>query len=105
LLGSGSDRRRKNLITGRFGARGLFEEHRRECRKGFEDIAGALEDQLLEAVEEQVELVRANLQVLRDENVVLESERDPGFRRRVGAEMERVMGQVEELGRVVQVEV
>jgi hypothetical protein len=98
LLGSGSDRRRKNLITGRFGARGLF-------RKGFEDIAGALEDQLLEAVEEQVELVRANLQVLRDENVVLESERDPGFRRRVGAEMERVMGQVEELGRVVQVEV
>jgi hypothetical protein len=55
-----------------------------------------------EIVNQQVGLVEADLQMLRDENVVLESERDPEFRRRVGAEVERVRGEVERIGRVVE---
>jgi hypothetical protein len=55
-----------------------------------------------EIVNQQVGLVEADLQMLRDENVVLESERDPEFRRRVGAEVERARGEVERIGRVVE---
>jgi hypothetical protein len=55
-----------------------------------------------EIINQQVGLVEADLQMLRDENVVLESERDPEFRRRVGAEVERVRGEVERIGRVVE---
>ena len=55
-----------------------------------------------EIVNQQVGLVEADLQMLRDENVALESERDPEFRRRVGGEVERVRGEVERIGRVVE---
>jgi hypothetical protein len=88
-------------MTGRFGSRSLFDEHRRECKEGFRNLARELQNQLTDMVEEQVELVRADLQMLKDENVVLESERDPGFRKRVGVEMERVTAEVERLAKVV----
>lgn len=55
-----------------------------------------------ELVNQQVGLIEADLRMLRDENVVLESERDPEFRRRVEAEVERVGGEVERIGRVVE---
>jgi len=52
-------------------------------------------------VKEQTELVEADLQMLRNENVVLESERDPEFRIRVGAEVEWARREVERIGRTV----
>lgn len=55
-----------------------------------------------EIVNQQVWLVEADLQVLKDENVVLQSERDPEFRRRVGAEVERVRREVEGIRRAVE---
>jgi hypothetical protein len=39
--------------------------------------------------------------MLRDENVVLESERDPEYRRRVKLEVERAKQQVEMLAQVI----
>jgi hypothetical protein len=56
-----------------------------------------------EVVEQQIELMEADLQMLRDENVVLESERDPGFRMRVGAEVEWARLEAERIGRMVEV--
>ncbi|KAF2194396.1 hypothetical protein K469DRAFT_495226, partial [Zopfia rhizophila CBS 207.26] len=100
--GSGSDRRRKDLITGKFSSPSLFNDHRRDCKEKFRDIARGLQDKVNEIVNQQVGLVEADLQMLRDENVVLESERDPEFRRRVGAEVERVKWEVDRIGRVVE---
>ncbi|RYO81753.1 hypothetical protein DL764_009715 [Monosporascus ibericus] len=100
--GSGSDRRRKNLITGKFGSPSLFNDHRRDCKERFRDIARGLQDKVNEVVNQQIGLVEADLQMLRDENVMLESERDPEFRRRVGAEVERVKGEVDRIWRVVE---
>ncbi|CAO2651427.1 Nn.00g039970.m01.CDS01 [Neocucurbitaria sp. VM-36] len=99
--GTGSHRRRTSHITGRINSGSLFHEHRRFCKESFRDIVLELQDKLDEIVQEQLEFVEADLQILRDENVVLESERNPEFRRRVRAEMERVKGEVERLGRVV----
>jgi hypothetical protein len=60
-----------------------------------------MQEKLIEVVSEQVELVEADLQLLRDGNAILESERDLGFKKRVGAEVERAKREVERLGRVV----
>tara|TARA_R110002003_G_scaffold296_3_gene18623 strand:- start:8176 stop:8361 length:186 start_codon:yes stop_codon:yes gene_type:complete len=54
---------------------------------------------LNEVVNLQVELIKADLQLLRDESVVSESERDPGFRERVRAELDLV---AERMGHLVQ---
>ena len=53
-----------------------------------------------EIVNQQVGLVEADLHMLSNENVVLESERDPEFRTRVGAVVESVTAEVETIGRV-----
>lgn len=95
--GTGSDRRRKDLITGRVGSRSLFETHRRDCRKEFKRITRQLEDEANQVTNQQVALIEADLQMLRDENAVLESERDPEFRRRVMTEIERVTRAVNEI--------
>jgi hypothetical protein len=54
-----------------------------------------------EVVKQQTGLLQADLQMLRDENVVLESERDPEFRRRVGSEVVRAKADAERIGRTV----
>jgi hypothetical protein len=100
-LGTGSDRRRKNLITDGFSSRSLFISHRNNCKQTFRDIARGLQEKVKEIVDHQLERVETDLQMLRDENVVLESERDPEYRRRVKLEMERAKHHIEILGRVV----
>ncbi|KAK2766946.1 hypothetical protein FQN54_006261 [Arachnomyces sp. PD_36] len=99
--GPGSDRRRKDLITDKFSSPSLFNDHRRNCKQGFRDIASGIQDKVSEVVNEQVGLVETDLGILRDENVILESERNPAFRRRVEDEVERVRGEVERIGGVV----
>jgi hypothetical protein len=98
--GTGSDRRRKNLITGKFGSASLFTRHRHHCRESFGDIARLLQNNINEIVNQQVELVEADLNMVANENVMLESERDPEFRVRVGAAVESVLGELERIGRV-----
>ncbi|KAH7406760.1 hypothetical protein DE146DRAFT_404176 [Phaeosphaeria sp. MPI-PUGE-AT-0046c] len=101
-FGGGSDRRRKNLVTGRFSSAALFTEHRRSCRDKLRQIAQELQEQMMEVVSVQVELVEADMQLLRDGNAILESERDLDFKRRVEEELVFVDTEVERLGRIVQ---
>jgi hypothetical protein len=100
-LGGGSDRRRKNLITGKFGSPALLNDHRSVCKESFREIARRLQDKVNEVVNQQVAAVEADLHMLSHENVALESEREPEFRRRLGAVVESAMEEVEEIGRVV----
>jgi hypothetical protein len=58
-----------------------------------------MQEDLNEVVNHQVELIEADLQLLMDESVVSESERDPGFRERVRAELDLV---AEQMGHLVQ---
>jgi hypothetical protein len=58
-----------------------------------------VQENLNEVVNLQVELIKADLQLLRDESVVSESERDSGFRERVRAELDLV---TERMGHLVQ---
>lgn len=54
---------------------------------GFEDMLASFESEAEEATNQQVHLLEEDLLVLRDENVILESERDPQFRNRVSREL------------------
>ncbi|KAI2485011.1 hypothetical protein Ptr902_03951 [Pyrenophora tritici-repentis] len=85
--GSGSDRRRKTLMTGAFGSVHMFNDQRRACKADFRDIACSLQKKVNESIRQQVQLIEADLQILKDGNTVLESERDPDFRSRVEAEL------------------
>lgn len=78
-----------------------MNDHRRDCKAEFRKIASELQDKVNEIVYQQVDLVEADLQMLRDENVVLESERNPEFRGRVMEEVRSVRREAERIGRVV----
>ncbi|OAL53048.1 hypothetical protein IQ07DRAFT_533701 [Pyrenochaeta sp. DS3sAY3a] len=98
--GRGSDRRRKDRVTGRFSSPALFEAHRRECRFKFRKLSQGLQQNLIEVVNEQVELVKADLQSLREGNAISESERNFDFKIRLSEEMRSVKEEVIRLGRV-----
>ena len=69
----------------------------RRFRNEFGDLATAFQAQVKAAVREHLDVVTGTLDILRSENVALESERDPEFRRRVGSELRRareVMGRI-----------
>ncbi|KAH6642927.1 hypothetical protein C7974DRAFT_301862 [Boeremia exigua] len=99
--GTGSDQRRKRLIKGGFGDRDLMETYRRACKAGFKALARSLQEQISEVVGQQIQLIEADLQILNSENVVLESERNPQFRRRVGSELDFVRKELERAQRIV----
>jgi hypothetical protein len=79
----------------------MFERHRLICRDKFRIVARDMQNSLLEVVNEQVGQLEADLQILRDGNQITESERDVGFKRRVGAEVQSARREVERLGGVV----
>jgi predicted transcriptional regulator len=64
-----------------------------------------LQNALVEVVRQQTRLLRADLQVLGEENIVSGSERDSLFRKDVESEMERMNEELERIGRVFVVDV
>lgn len=57
---------------------------------------------MTEVVEVQVGSVEADMQLLRDGNAILESERDTNFKRRVEEEIRTVKMEVERFGSMVE---
>ena len=100
--GPESDRRRKDCITNGFGSPDLFARHRRLFKDQFREIVNHLQDSVGDMVQEQITLIEADLQMLKDKNAVLESEKNPDFKNRVQEELERVRVEVEGIGRVLE---
>lgn len=80
----------------------LFEEHRRKCRDNLRKLAQELQEKMIEVVDVQVGLIEVDMQLMRDGNAILESERDLDFKRRVEGEVRTVKMEVERLGRIVE---
>lgn len=59
---------------------------------------------MTEVVKVQVESIEADMQMLRDGNAILESERDTDFKKRVEEEVRTVKRDLDRLGRVVDVD-
>ncbi len=91
LPGTGSDRRKKNIITDKLGNRDFFDAHYAQFKTNFSELAEDLGTQVREAVSTHSLVISQTIDMLRNENVALESEADPEFRQRVADEVERIM--------------
>lgn len=94
-VGTGSDRRRKTIISSGFNSLSLFVDHRQQFREKFLAISDTLQQKTKDAVTHQLAFIAADLDTLRNENVVLESERNPEFRTRLVTEVTRAREDME----------
>lgn len=88
--GSGSDRRRKAVVSSALSNETIFKDLMREFKQRFELHANGLQQEIGEVVSAHLDSVKGTLDLIREENVAEESERDPDFRRRVAEELVRV---------------
>lgn len=89
MLGTGCDRRRKNIVANTLTDKSIFRNVLRGFRESLHLDADNLQQILSEVVSVHLEGIRGTLDLVREENVAEESERDPGFRNRVAVELER----------------
>ncbi|KAJ4302860.1 hypothetical protein N0V90_001751 [Kalmusia sp. IMI 367209] len=94
--GRGSDKRRKDIITRRFGSESLFTSHKRLFIDAFRGLSIKLESAITGAIAQQITLIEADLMMLRDENVILESE-NPHFRRILKREIQRTKTELDQI--------
>lgn len=87
--GGGSDRRRKAIISQRLGTEDIFDEMQERLRTRLRLIVDDLEERLATIRVGRLQAVQGTLDMLRDENVILESESDPTFRKRVEDQLRR----------------
>lgn len=73
----------------------------RRLRRRFHELAGELQDETQRAVGTHLDAIHGTFEMLRDENVALESERDQPFRDRVAAEVGRVQLEISHIKDVV----
>ncbi|KAK0617536.1 hypothetical protein B0T14DRAFT_435213 [Immersiella caudata] len=99
--GPGSWARKKNIINGKLGEHGLFEGLMRRLRSAFKDLANDSQTEIQAEIAENLEVIKSTLDLIRSENIALESERDPGFRNRVGAELQLATKSMDKIQGVV----
>jgi hypothetical protein len=99
--GDGCDKRRKAIIRRGFSDEILFEILRIELRKKFSTLAYDHESKLREAIKANLALVQNDIDTLRNENIALESERNPEFRRRVENEVARIRREMVSIHEIV----
>lgn len=95
--GTGSDSRRKRIVNRRLHGEDVFTEMEMQLKGHFNTIAEDLMKQQMEATRAHFRAMKENLDMLRDENVVLESESDPEFRTRVDEEVRTVKDRLDRL--------
>lgn len=94
-VGTGSDRRRKAIIRSGFSSSSLFVDHRLRLRGKFLAISDTLQQKIKDSVTHQLTFIAADLDTLRNENVVLESERNPEYRAHLATELARARENME----------
>jgi hypothetical protein len=87
FIGTGSDKRRKAIIGGGYGDKNLFRNMRREAEERFSDLVQKLQKEIDEATKSRLAVIVSDLDTLRNENVALESERDPALRNRIASKL------------------
>lgn len=99
--GGGSDRRRKDVIGDRLSDQTLFVSLQRGFKSRFIVLAERLQSAVQTAVAKHLSVITNTLDMVRSENVALESERDPEFRVRVERETRTIRREVRRLKSVV----
>ncbi|KAI5461911.1 hypothetical protein BGZ63DRAFT_423233 [Mariannaea sp. PMI_226] len=95
--GRGSDARRKAFINGKLADKELFKNLMRSFRDRSHDLADVVQEGVYRARASYLRDANLTLDIILDDNVALESEQDPEFRRRVE---EAVQNEKEEIERI-----
>ncbi|KAL2145862.1 hypothetical protein VTI28DRAFT_5944 [Corynascus sepedonium] len=93
--GPGSWARKKGIINGTLGNEQLFRELMRRFKSNFGELATQLESDVMVSVQKYLEDIENTLDMIRSENVVQESERDPEFKARVAQEADELENTME----------
>ncbi|GAW21284.1 hypothetical protein ANO14919_108030 [Xylariales sp. No.14919] len=81
--GTGSDARRKSTINSGVRRNGLFLDLLKSFKTDFNEHVNNTQDSIREAVRSSFSAIQGTFDIIRNDNVALESERDPEFRGRV----------------------
>lgn len=100
--GAGSTARKRAIINAALGSEALYDDLMRKFHGKFRELVGQMQQAVEDAVEEHLDVIRVTLDMVRDENVALEGERDPELRGRVAAELGRVKERMERVREVVE---
>ncbi len=79
----------------------MFEELQINFKDGFRTLAERLQSDVQAAVATHLSVITYTLNIVRNENVALESERDPEFRDRVEREVKVIMHGIRRLQGVI----
>ncbi|OHW99019.1 hypothetical protein CSPAE12_02220 [Colletotrichum incanum] len=99
--GSGSDLKRKNIISAAVQHHDLFPKYMRDCRARLEVSAEALQAGLREAIQAHLEVFGVTLDLIRDENVATESEENPELRICLQREIDAARQQLERMKKIM----
>jgi hypothetical protein len=96
-LGSGSDRRRKNIINTKLADPRLFDDLMADFRQRFKMLANELQADIQAIIGMHISVIVNTLNIVRDENVALESEGDQEFRQRVESGMGAIKNEIQQI--------
>ena len=93
--------KRKDIIRKRLGDERVFESLQINFKNGFKALAENLQSDIQAAISTHLSVITNTLNIVRNENVALESERDPEFRKRVEREVKAVIHEIRRIQGVV----
>jgi len=101
VVGTGSDRKRKNIIEGKMGDRRLFQQWETNFRSKFKELVETLEQEITLIAASHLDVIDGTLDILRDENAESEADRDPALREQLSQEVAAARGDLRRIQQVV----
>ncbi|KAI8182578.1 hypothetical protein K4K51_000851 [Colletotrichum sp. SAR 10_75] len=95
--GRGSDQRRKGIINGTVQSQDFFVNHMREFRRRWKTLADEFQKELQDSIKDELGLMSTSFDIIRDENVAMESEENPELRQCLEIEIGRAKEQLERI--------
>ncbi|KAI0865909.1 hypothetical protein F4860DRAFT_458178 [Xylaria cubensis] len=99
--GTGSDARRKAIINSAVRQNGLFPDLLKRFKKGFEGHVNNCQELIQDVLNSHYDAIWDTFQIIRNDNVALESEKDPEFRGRVRSTLEVMKEKMERVQSVL----
>ncbi|KAK1850355.1 Nuclear GTPase SLIP-GC 3 [Colletotrichum chrysophilum] len=99
--GRGSDQRRKGIINGTVQSQDFFMNHMREFRRRWKTLADEFQKELQDSIKDELSLMSTSFDIIRDENVAMESEENPELRQCLEIEIGRAKEQLERIRDII----
>ncbi len=100
--GTGSTQVKKDIIKAKLANREFFDAHHREFKREFFTLADDLGQRVQVVTSTHALVIKQTIDMLRNDNVALESDSDPEFRMRLAEETERIAFALQDVQRAVE---